>query len=492
MKIVAFGGSIRSNGKSEKTVLDLAAQSTDVASLIENAKIALENNKLSNSEITAAAALMGAKQMGAEILYFPLRKLFKFRESSVVDFDPKKLKLDSDIPYIDTLSMNKETLSALFDAINSADGVILSTPVYFGDRSSVANKLLQLTAQKNMLKNKSFGVVSVGAKRNGGQETTSIFSLYEAIAQGAFAVGNGPKTSQYGGTVVAGDAGKVVEDEWGLETCYATGKRVAHTAQIYKTGLTSLPLSRTIRKEENSNNKNDVFKLKILMTMDFRDGRALDIIQNLTNKLATEYNNSIDIDIIELVESDIYRCIACNICPIPEKMDQNPSKTEKYACIIENKSDKLNVIREQLLDANAILICSLNDIEKGHDTIISRYQAFVERTRFIRRNNFELTNVPIGSLFINNIEADNNAILDLKTMVSYIRHNSIILKPIKVVTHQGKILINGEDQLRNFIENAMTIDQGRKMTKPIEVNYVAGGDGGYKDDRLDKLSNQRV
>ncbi len=491
MKIVAFGGSIRSTGKSESAVLELATKSNNIDELIKNAKQALESTKLSNSEITAAAALMGARQLGAEISYFPLRKLFKVRESSVVDFDPTKLKLDSDIPYVDTLSMNNKNLTRLFDTIKNSDGVILSTPVYFGDRSSVANKLLQLTAQNNMLKNKSFGVVSVGAKRNGGQETANIFSIYEATAQGALAVGNGPKTCQYGGTVVAGDTGRVVDDVWGLETCYATGKRVTQTAQIYQKGLSAANYSHTIRKNDNENIV-DTFKLKILVTMDYRDGRALATVKQLTSKLQKEYGNKADVQIVELIESDIFRCIACNICPIPEKMDKHPTKIEKYACIIENKSDKLNEIRETLLDADGILICSLNDIERGHDTIISRYQAFVERTRFIRRNNFELTNVPISSLFINNIEADNNSILDLKTMVSYIRHNSIILKPIKVVTHQGNILVNGEDQMRNFIDTAMVINQGRKNSTPIEVNYVAGGDGGYKDDRLDQSSSKRI
>ena len=138
-----------------------------------------------------------------------------------------------ELAYVDTLSIVEEKLEELYTKIAEADGVILSTPVYFGDRSSVANKFLQVTARKNLLQNKIFGVASVGAKRNGGQETCNIYSMIETLNQGALVVGNGPPTSQYGGTAVGGDQGHVLEDESGIDTAFGVGMKVAHVSEMY-------------------------------------------------------------------------------------------------------------------------------------------------------------------------------------------------------------------------------------------------------------------
>ena len=159
MKIVAFGGSIRSTGRGIASVMDLISECEDHKDIASKAPKYIEEGRLSNSEITAAAALLGAKQCGAEIEYFPLRKLFKRKEEKVENLDHDKLKLDEGIAYVDTLAMDEKGLEALYKAVETADGVILSTPVYFGDRSSVANKLLQLTNKFRLLENKPFGVV---------------------------------------------------------------------------------------------------------------------------------------------------------------------------------------------------------------------------------------------------------------------------------------------------------------------------------------------
>ena len=80
------------------------------------------------------------------------------------------------------------------------------------------------------------GVVSVGAKRNGGQETCNIFTMYDLLRMRCAVVGNGPKTSQYGGTVWAGDKGTIREDNYGIESCIATGMNVSRTAELVNPG----------------------------------------------------------------------------------------------------------------------------------------------------------------------------------------------------------------------------------------------------------------
>ena len=49
------------------------------------------------------------------------------------------------------------------------------------------------------------------SERNGGQETTLIFQALDFLNMGCKVIGNGhDTTAQYGGTLVAGDIGKVI------------------------------------------------------------------------------------------------------------------------------------------------------------------------------------------------------------------------------------------------------------------------------------------
>ena len=51
------------------------------------------------------------------------------------------------------------------------------------------------------------------AKRNGGQETTLVYQLIDMINLNMLGVGNdSASTSQYGGTVVAGDVGTMAKE----------------------------------------------------------------------------------------------------------------------------------------------------------------------------------------------------------------------------------------------------------------------------------------
>lgn len=113
-------------------------------------------------------------------------------------------------------------------------GIIVGTPVYFGNMSSLCKAFLDrcIAFRKNdfALSNKVGGVVAVGGARNGGQELT-IRSVQTALmGQEMIIVGDGQPTSHWGATVWSGCPGGVTRDEFGMSTARNLGRRVADVA----------------------------------------------------------------------------------------------------------------------------------------------------------------------------------------------------------------------------------------------------------------------
>lgn len=138
----------------------------------------------------------------------------------------------------------KEYLSDLIEKVQRADGIIWGSPVYFGAWSSLAQNFYEYLKENNVsLFPKVIGFVVVGAKRNGGQETTITFASWDLMELGACVVNDGYPVSQFGGTCVGGLIGGVNNDKEGLGMCFNTGKRVAETAMILKNGeITDKPI----------------------------------------------------------------------------------------------------------------------------------------------------------------------------------------------------------------------------------------------------------
>lgn len=114
-------------------------------------------------------------------------------------------------------------------------GLIIATPVYFGNMSSLCKAFLErLMACRKAnfaLSNKVAGVVAVGGARNGGQEQT-IRSVHTSLfAQEVIIVGDGRPTAHWGGAVW-NDKEKpdVTADETGLASVRNLGRRVAEVA----------------------------------------------------------------------------------------------------------------------------------------------------------------------------------------------------------------------------------------------------------------------
>lgn len=447
MKTLVISGSIRSRTKNMTAVMqavDQAADLSDYARLIE--RYQKDNTDICNSDLLCGAVLLAMKQQGAEVDSYSLIKLFPQHEGKVAyDLIP-------------------DQLDVMLEKVSKADGIVLVTPVYFGDRSSVANKFLQLSGMRDLLRDKVFGSVAVGAKRNGGQETTIIYCLMEALAQNAIAVGNGPPTSQYGGTAVGGHKGTVITDEWGLRTAFGTGTRVAHVGEIARQGA----LSSTKKK----------VRILVLVSMDNKKGLLLKFLEDLI-KRAEPSLEDVEFKLHNVLDSTIYRCIGCDKCPNSGKqpLGEAPTEDEHAHCILEGKEDAIDEVHMELLKADGIIVAGLNINE--HKNLVYRYQVMTERTRFIRRNNFELNNKVLTAFSLNQVGARINSLHSMKTITSYIRQNTIICKPIEALMHKGEVLEDGIYDLLAFTKSVKRIVRGREEVPSLLQEYTTKGIGGY-------------
>jgi multimeric flavodoxin WrbA len=113
-------------------------------------------------------------------------------------------------------------------------GIIIGTPVYFGNMSSLCRAFLErcivLYQDKLALRNKVAGVVAVGGTRNGGQEVTIQSVQISLFCHEMILVGNGRPGPRHGATVWSGAEGGVLKDEIGMTTVKALGRRVAEVA----------------------------------------------------------------------------------------------------------------------------------------------------------------------------------------------------------------------------------------------------------------------
>jgi multimeric flavodoxin WrbA len=112
-------------------------------------------------------------------------------------------------------------------------GLIIGTPVYFSNMSSLCKAFLDRCItlyQSFALSNKVGGVVAVGGTRNGGQELTIQAVQWSLYCQEMILVGHGRPGPRLGATVWSGAPGGVLKDEYGMTTVKTLGRRVAEVA----------------------------------------------------------------------------------------------------------------------------------------------------------------------------------------------------------------------------------------------------------------------
>jgi multimeric flavodoxin WrbA len=111
--------------------------------------------------------------------------------------------------------------------------VIVGTPVYFGNMSSLCKAFLDhcmvFRQQKFALGGKVGGVVAVGAGRNGGQELTLQSVQAALMCQELIVVGDGRPSAHFGATLVNTND-DISKDEFGIGTAKNLGRHVAEIA----------------------------------------------------------------------------------------------------------------------------------------------------------------------------------------------------------------------------------------------------------------------
>lgn len=418
------------------------ANGSDFQEIYANLSKLSGDKGLSNSEVALAAGLWAAAREGVEIQHLSLGSHFKANGT----------ERDTDL---------------LRAALLGADALLISGPVYFGDRGSLTESLIDFLARDPELlaamKGKLYGGIAVGAKRNGGQETTLVYQMMDMLDLGFLAVGNdSDTTSQYGGTGVAGDVGTMSRDEYGLETAAGVGRRMGHLLPT----LTS--------DAELAGAANALFL--ILQDADHLGSR-------LAHEAAQRVASAASCDAIDVSERVVRRCIACDICPTHIDID------EVYRCIISSSSDEMKEIHPHLLDYDVLVPVVVTSSDRR--TLTSRYQAFMERTRYLRRGDYVFSDLLVVPWVITTDQAMSTHLMRMTT--SFIRHHTVLHQPI--ITHGTGIGLSDRDVrlLRAAFEDARRLTAGRlaqiETRRSIQYNpvgYILSADKELEDERLNK------
>jgi multimeric flavodoxin WrbA len=399
---------------------------------------------LSNSEASLVAAMWAAHIEGVDIEHVGLSEYYPMNGEA-------------------------KNLDKLKEKLFSADAIILSSPVYFGDRGSPAQEFVEFLQKDSQLAEhfagKVYGGVAVGAKRNGGQETLLIYQMLDMANLSMLSVGNSSETSsQYGGTVKAGDIGTAWKDDYGINTAMGTGARVARIASSFdRVGDYKL---------------HGKVKVAIWLVQDEENHKGLSYIQDLVSSIG---NPMVDIEVIDFTHEEIYRCIACDLCPI------GVGDPEEYRCIINSKDDAFVKMHTKLISADAILLAAYSPVDKSD--ISSVYQRFIERTRYLRRDHYALSDRLVAPLVLSEVNSNQN--LHIRMLTSLIRHHTVLHHPIAGMLQNDELINSGYvvEQLNNFCGKAVDaaiarLSQGSESQK-IRYNPI-----GYEVSRARDVSDE--
>ncbi|MBF0171720.1 MAG: flavodoxin family protein [Nitrospinae bacterium] len=380
---------------------------------------------LSNSEAALAAGLWGALQGGADISYASLADYFAVEGKS-------------------------RDLDHLRSLVLAADAFLISGPVYFGDRGSLTQSFIEfLTADAECaahVRGKVYGGIAVGAKRNGGQETTLIYQIVDMTNLYALAVGNDSRTtSQYGGTVLAGDVGTMAGDAYGFGTAVGTGARVAAVTALNRIG--------------GERSLADDARIAVWLLQDDTDGRGGRIARDFMAAVEADVPG-VRFDLLDITAEEVRRCIACDLCPV------RIGPRNDYRCVIAAGSDWFVRNHTTLVEADAIIVAAYSPVDRGD--VRSVYQQFIERTRYLRRDDYVFANRLVAPMIISEVGSDQN--LRLRAMTSMVRHNTILHHPL-IVRELDGALLRWESFVSNgvrFAETARRLTAGR-IAAPDEV-----------------------
>jgi multimeric flavodoxin WrbA len=116
----------------------------------------------------------------------------------------------------------------IYESMRQADGIILASPVYFGQvtgqlKTLMDRTVLFRTANRFELSGKVGAGITCGAFRNGGQELALQCMHTYFLQQDMQVIADGPTFSHSGGTIV----GHASQDELGMRTIENLARRMA-------------------------------------------------------------------------------------------------------------------------------------------------------------------------------------------------------------------------------------------------------------------------
>jgi multimeric flavodoxin WrbA len=387
---------------------------------------------LSNSEAALAAGLWGACEGGADISHCGLATYF-------------------------TSTGEHRNLEELRSKVLKADAILLSGPVYFGDRGSPAQAFIDFLREDPIcashIRNRLYAGIAVGAKRNGGQETTLIYQLVDMTNLNMLVVGNDSSTtSQYGGTAVAGDIGTLSRDAYGIDTAIGTGMRLARVSKLLERGTTAA-LHGDVR-------------IAVWLLQDDIQHRGRILMEGFCNEVE-ESVKGISISVLDFSEEQILPCIACDVCPTER------GARDDYRCIITARKDLFRSRHSDLISPDAILLGAYSPVKRS--SVRSVYQQFIERTRYLRRDDYALGDILVAPFVISEVNSNQN--LHIRMLTSFIRHSTVLHHPIIGIEHENKLLNPDTiiEQGIRFAHNAVKITTGR-----LSTNMKDGDPGHYR------------
>jgi len=390
------------------------------------------NRGLSNSEAALVYALWQVYRNGVDIDYLSLSNIFENENKSKISFFKKKFL--------------------------ECDALLISGPVYFGDRGSLTQRMIEfINSDKqciNHVKKIFYAGLAVGAKRNGGQETTLIFQMIDFLNMGAKVVGNGhDTTSQYGGTLVAGDIGKVQDDDYGIRTSLSTGDNLS---KCLKEFIQS-------KKDNKTKKVNQKIEPKICNVFVMQDNKEEECTKIISSFVKNNKKTNVKFNIFKVFKEKVYRCIACDLCPT------SYGNKNEYRCIINNKDDFFKLYHKEIINCDSFIFAAYSG--ENFFNIKSNYQQFIERTRYLRRDDYTMGSKLVTSFIVSEVNSNRN--LHIRTLTSLIRHKNILSKPLLVFKNQNSYInIDGvKKEFKNFINDIENINSKKEESTYVPIGY---------------------
>lgn len=390
------------------------------------------NRGLSNSEAALVYALWQVYRNSVDIDYLSLSNIFENENKSKISFFKKKFL--------------------------ECDALLISGPVYFGDRGSLTQRMIEfINSDKqciNHVKKIFYAGLAVGAKRNGGQETTLIFQMIDFLNMGAKVVGNGhDTTSQYGGTLVAGDIGKVQDDDYGIRTSLSTGDNLSKCLKEF------------IQSKKNNKTKkvNQKIEPKICNVFVMQDNKDEECTKIISSFVKNNKKTNVKFNIFKVFKEKVYRCIACDLCPT------SYGNKNEYRCIINNKDDFFKLYHKEIINCDSFIFAAYSG--ENFFNIQSNYQQFIERTRYLRRDDYTMGSKLVTSFIVSEVNSNRN--LHIRTLTSLIRHKNILSKPLLVFKNQNSYInIDGvKKEFKNFINDIENINSKKEESTYVPIGY---------------------